>query len=180
MTDTLKPCPFCGAIARIESLQNKDGSYESFIQCGQCCARTDGFVIVDKSEANTAFFEQVMGDWNRRADTACDTPTPSEPMAKFIEKAQWNDVFAQGFDAGFNSDDHPDHALAEALKDAAWAMVNQPSCQRGASDPCKCKDCVLGRIGPLLSEAQQRQHDEIRVQFEVEADSFGLESQGDA
>ena len=56
--DNLKPCPFCGAHAKI--FTNNDKEHTCYIECVCCFVRTDDYY--DK--------KYLVKDWNRR----CDSP----------------------------------------------------------------------------------------------------------
>ena len=65
MTDkeTLKPCPFCGNEAFIESYLARKG-YEATIHCTECLAMINTITYDTESEA----VEKVTKAWNRRAN----------------------------------------------------------------------------------------------------------------
>lgn len=62
MTDTLKPCPFCGKPARLESLDDHHGAYHNL----GCSDRTCIGYYVIYTESDRTVSESV-STWNRRA-----------------------------------------------------------------------------------------------------------------
>lgn len=66
----LKPCPFCGGEAKIESLP-PDEQYETtsyYISCYDCGSSTSfGYIYVDKT-ARECTKKETIDKWNRRAD----------------------------------------------------------------------------------------------------------------
>lgn len=56
--DNLKPCPFCGAHAKI--FTNNDKEHTCYIECVCCFVRTDDYY--DK--------KYLVKDWNRRYDSS--------------------------------------------------------------------------------------------------------------
>ena len=59
MSDELKPCPFCGASAKICVPIAIAGDETYYVNCTQCRA----FVYSNSSE------EDAISEWNRRVDT---------------------------------------------------------------------------------------------------------------
>lgn len=59
----LKPCPFCGSKAIIESFSVRKG-FEANVSCTECLANMPT-ITFDFEE--TAYLEAIK-DWNRRAD----------------------------------------------------------------------------------------------------------------
>lgn len=56
--ESLKPCPFCGEKAEIET--NEDGS-KVHVVCSSCYARTDDYYL--------DYSDYAIQDWNRRTHT---------------------------------------------------------------------------------------------------------------
>ena len=61
MSNELKPCPFCGAIAQIENRTEYDVGYETYDIV--CCTLCDGEMN------NTSGREDTISAWNERTDT---------------------------------------------------------------------------------------------------------------
>lgn len=57
----LKPCPFCGGNALLESMAVKKG-FEALIQCNCKCVFMQTITYDTEAEA----IEAVINDWNRR------------------------------------------------------------------------------------------------------------------
>lgn len=62
MSDTLKPCPFCGNDAILNEYRARKG-YEASIQCSQCSASIVSITYDTQQEAT----EKVVVEWNCRA-----------------------------------------------------------------------------------------------------------------
>ena len=60
----LKPCPFCGGEAVLESYKARKG-YEANIQCNGGCILYMSTITYDSEEEAV---EAVVNAWNRRAD----------------------------------------------------------------------------------------------------------------
>jgi len=61
------------------------------------------------------------------ADARKKVGRPQPALSRFLEKEEWADAFAQGFNAGFNSDEKPAPdvaALVEALEQCITSMLD--------------------------------------------------------
>lgn len=68
-TPELKPCPFCGGEAVLESFTVRKG-YEAVIHCnGSCLANMPTITFETEEEAN----KRAVDTWNRRAKDETDT-----------------------------------------------------------------------------------------------------------
>lgn len=68
INDSLKPCPFCGSIARIEERKLPDGYVSfmvKFVQCTECRSKTDER-ICDGYYNQYCSDEEIAELWNRR------------------------------------------------------------------------------------------------------------------
>ena len=71
----LKPCPFCGGNAKIESIP-PDEQYETtayYISCEHCGSSTSfGYIYADKT-ARECTRKETVDKWNRRAGNVNET-----------------------------------------------------------------------------------------------------------
>lgn len=68
MTETLKPCPFCGYKARVESTRDAVGDHQGYVECMDCGATIFG--PGDLPDAESAMSAAVDA-WNRREQRTC-------------------------------------------------------------------------------------------------------------
>ena len=66
--EELKPCPFCGYKARVETTRDAIGDYQGYVECLDCVATVCG--PGDMPDAESAMNEAVSA-WNRRAERTC-------------------------------------------------------------------------------------------------------------
>lgn len=70
MTDSLKPCPFCGGNVRFHADENCDGCH--YIECQGCSAFFDFSITADPMNSSDTIEElrtKIAPKWNSRAET---------------------------------------------------------------------------------------------------------------
>ena len=64
MPNELKPCPFCGRLAKIHNCKVYGGYDYSYVECSKCHIRTKQYEVSTEYSSS----EKATNDWNRRVD----------------------------------------------------------------------------------------------------------------